>query len=95
MEEDIDKSSDGEVVGVPEIHDEKDYDQFVEFINEGYLSIQIYKLRDGHIDQIWDLQEWLEYNKEKTGQLFKNIVRWPSQIATKETYIVILFEKIL
>lgn len=44
---------------------------------------------------IWDLSEWLEYNKEKTGQLFKNIVRWPANIATKEMYIVILFEKIL
>ena len=42
--------------GVPDIHEhDGEQDQFIEYINNGYLSIQIYKLRDGHIDLIWDL----------------------------------------
>jgi hypothetical protein len=40
------------------------------------------------------LQDWLEYNKGKTGQLIKIVEREEVSIA-KEQYIVIMFDRIL
>ena len=58
--------------------------------------MKIYKLLgNGTIDLIWDLHEYLEYNKEKTSEFMKNIQRHEKTQSSKEQYIVILLEKIL
>ena len=66
-------------------------------INEGdVLRLRIMKLRSNNeVDLVWDLHEWLEYNKDKTGQLIKIMHRQREPHSSKEQYIVILFEKIL
>ena len=54
---------------------ENEADEFIESINENeFIKLQIFKLRqDGNTELIWDLHDFLEYNKDKTGQLIKNI----------------------
>ena len=49
--------------------------EFVKKINESQaIKLKIYKLLgNGTIDLIWDLHEYLEYNKEKTSEFMKNI----------------------
>lgn len=72
-------------------------DQFLRFINEDLaLKIEIFKLREkGDIEPIWKLHEWLEYNKMRTSQLIKNIIRKKYSNSSQEQYIVIMLERIL
>lgn len=44
-------------------------EEFVDQVNENeILKVQIYKLdSDGNTDQVWDLGEYLENNKDKTS----------------------------
>jgi hypothetical protein len=44
---------------------------------------------------IWDLHDFLEYNKDKTGHLIKSIEIQNYAYSTKEQYVIILLEKIL
>jgi|TARA_B110000285_G_C15010829_1_gene556349 hypothetical protein len=55
-----------------------DDDEFVTEVNENeILKIQIFKLDpEGNADQVWDLGDYLENNKDKTSQLVKNIERY-------------------
>lgn len=74
-----------------------DDDEFVTEVNENeILKIQIFKLDpDGNADQVWDLGDYLENNKDKTSQLVKNIERKKPGQTTKEQYVVVMLEKIL
>jgi hypothetical protein len=76
---------------------ENEADEFIESINENeFIKLQIFKLRqDGNTELIWDLHDFLEYNKDKTGQLIKNIEIQKYAYSTKEQYVIILLEKIL
>lgn len=57
--------------------EESEDNEFVYKINERKaIKLTIYKLQgNGSIDQVWDLHEYLEYNKEKTSGFIKNIER--------------------
>lgn len=57
--------------------EEAEDNEFVYKINERKaIRLTIYKLLgNGAIDQVWDLHEYLEYNKEKTSGFIKNIER--------------------
>lgn len=50
---------------------------FVNIINDELaLKVDIYKLKPkGEIECIWTLKEFIEYNKNKTSQVVKNITR--------------------
>lgn len=69
--------------------------ELIELIQKQEIKLQFHKLRDdGSVEQIWDLKEFIEYNKEKTGLLFKNIVRKQTDVSTGEQYIIVMLEKI-
>ena len=52
-------------------------DEFIEQINEHeLLKLEIAKLRsNGQIETIWRLDDFIEYNKDKTNQVIKLIHR--------------------
>ncbi len=63
-----------------EMHDseeEEEIDEFIHEMNENEaIKLQIFKLNGkGQYEQIWDMAEYIEYNKEKTGQFIKFLER--------------------
>jgi len=60
------------------------------------LKIEISKLRPGgDMEQIWKLEDYIEYNKDKTNKVIKVIHRKTKPYSATEQYVVILLEKIL
>ena len=47
------------------------------------------------MEPIWKLEDYIEYNKDKTNQVIKVIHRKTKPYSAREQYVVVLLEKIL